>query len=49
MRDCVGIMGLVITVAGLGMISRPLAIIVTGVVLVLCALFAPQPKKKTGG
>jgi len=47
-RDCVGITGLLVTIAGLAMISRPLAVIVTGVALVLCALFAPQPKKKTG-
>jgi hypothetical protein len=48
-RDFVGIAGLVVTLGGVAMLSRPAAVILTGLALVLGALFAPQPgKKKTG-
>jgi hypothetical protein len=47
-RDCIGIAGLALTVAGLAMISRPAAVIAAGFALILCALFAPGNKKKTG-
>jgi len=39
MRDCIGIAGLLLTLAGIAMISRPAALIVAGVALILCALF----------
>lgn len=46
MRDFFGIAGLLVTIAGLAMVSRPAAVIVAGVSLVLCALFAPERGKK---
>ena len=47
-RDCFGIVGLLVTFAGLEMLSRPAAVIFAGVSIVACALFAPERKKKTG-
>lgn len=47
-RDCFGIAGLVAIVAGVDMLSRPAAVIMAGIALVICALFAPERKKKTG-
>lgn len=48
MRDCIGIAGLVLTVAGVSMIYRPAAFILAGLALTVWALFSPEPTKKTG-
>jgi hypothetical protein len=47
-RECFGFVGLIVTVAGLAMVSRPAAVMVAGVSIVVCAIFAPDRKKKTG-
>jgi len=49
MRDCFGIAGLLLTFWGLGMVSRPAAVIFAGIALVVCALFAPERGKKKSG
>lgn len=47
-REFFGFVGLIVTVAGLWMVSRPAAVIVAGISIVVCALFAPDRTKKTG-